>query len=72
MFIQTEETASPEIVRFMPGRNVYAAGVDFTAVDAARSPLAQRIFDLGTVTRVSLGADDIKQSANDSLLCCCR
>jgi len=60
MFIQTEETASPEIVRFMPGRDVYAAGVDFTAADAARSPLAQRIFDLGTVTRVSLGADDIK------------
>jgi hypothetical protein len=60
MFIQTEETASPEIVRFMPGRDVYAVGVDFTAADAARSPLAQRIFDLGTVTRVSLGADDIK------------
>lgn len=60
MFIQTEETASPEIVRFMPGRDVYAAGADLTAADAARSPLAQRIFDLGSVTRISLGADDIK------------
>ncbi|MFT7570002.1 MAG: Fe-S cluster biogenesis protein NfuA [Paracoccaceae bacterium] len=60
MFIQTEETASPEIVRFMPGRDIYAAGLDLTAADAARSPLAQRIFDLGSVTRISLGADDIK------------
>ena len=60
MFIQTEETASPETVRFMPGRDVYAAGADFTAADAARSPLARRIFDLGSVSRVSLGADDIR------------
>lgn len=60
MFIQTEETASAEIVRFMPGRDVYAAGADFSAADAARSPLAQRLFDLGSVTRVTLGADDIK------------
>lgn len=62
MFIQTEETASPEILRFMPGRDVYAAGAAFTAADAARSPLAQRIFDLGSVTRVALGADDIQVS----------
>lgn len=60
MFIQTEETASPEILRFMPGRDVYAPGADLTVADAARSPLAQRIFDLGSVSRVSLGADDIK------------
>jgi len=60
MFIQTEETASPEILRFMPGGDVYAPGADLTAADAARSPLAQRIFDLGSVSRISLGADDIK------------
>lgn len=60
MFIQTEETASPEILRFMPGRDVYAPGADLTAADTARSPLAQRIFDLGSVSRISLGADDIK------------
>ena len=60
MFIQTEETASAEIIRFMPGRDVYAAGADLTAADAARSPLAQRIFDLGSVSRVTLDADDIK------------
>ena len=60
MFIQTEETASPEILRFMPGRDVYAPGADLTAADGARSPLAKRIFDLGSVSRISLGADDIK------------
>lgn len=60
MFIQTEETANPEIVRFMPGRDVYASGAEFSSTDAARSPLAQRIFDLGSVSRVSLGPDDIK------------
>ena len=60
MFIQTEETASPEILRFMPGRDVYAEGADLTAADADRSPLAKRLFDLGTVSRVTLGADDIR------------
>lgn len=60
MFIQTEETASPETLRFLPGQDVYAKGADLTAADAARSPLAKRLFDLGTVTRVALGADDIR------------
>lgn len=60
MFIQTEETASPEIIRFMPGREVYPEGADLSAADAARSPLAKRLFDLGNITRVALGADDIR------------
>jgi Fe-S cluster biogenesis protein NfuA len=60
MFIQTEETASPEILRFMPGREVYPSGADLTAADVARSPLAKRLFDLGNITRISLGADDIR------------
>jgi len=60
MFIQTEETANSEILRFMPGRDVHADGADLTAADADRSPLAKRLFDLGTVSRVTLGADDIR------------
>lgn len=60
MFIQTEETASPETLRFLPGRDVYAKGADLTAADAAQSPLAKRLFELGNVTRVALGADDIR------------
>ena len=60
MFIQTEETASPEILRFLPGQDVFAPGADLTAADAAQSPLAKRIFDLGSISRVCLGADDIR------------
>lgn len=60
MFIQTEETASPETMRFLPGREVHAAGIEFAADDAARSPLAKRLFGLGSVSRVAFGADDIR------------
>ncbi len=61
MFIQTEETASPEIVRFMPGREVLPAGASFSSAgEAAISPLANRIFGLGGVAKVALGADDVR------------
>lgn len=61
MFIQTEETASPETIRFLPGRDVLPEGATFSSPgEAAISPLAKRIFDLGHVTRVALGADDIR------------
>lgn len=63
MFIQTEETANPEVVRFLPGRGVRPGGdLDFVspAAAAARSPLAERLFGLGSILRVSLGADDIR------------
>lgn len=60
MFIQTEETASADTLRFLPGRDVYPGGADLTAADAGRSPLAKRLFDLGNITRVALGADDIR------------
>lgn len=63
MFIQTEETASPEIVRFLPGREVLPAGASFGSPgEAAISPLAKRIFALSGVTRISLGADDVRVS----------
>ena len=60
MFIQTEETTHADTLRFMPGRDVYATGVDLTPADAARSPLARRLFELGKIIKVSLGADDIR------------
>lgn len=61
MFIQTEETASPEIVRFLPGREVWPDGAEFGSADAAgASPLAVRLFALGAVSRVAFGADDIR------------
>ena len=60
MFIQTEETIHSDTLRFLPGRDVYAPGADLTQADAAKSPLARRIFDLGSVVKISLGADDIR------------
>lgn len=66
MFIQTEETASPQTVRFLPGREVLPAGASFrSAGEAAISPLAKRIFDLGNVARVALGADDVTVTRTD-------
>ena len=60
MFIQTEETTHADTLRFMPGRDVYASGADLNPADASRSPLAQRLFELGNILKVSLGADDIR------------
>lgn len=62
MFIQTEDTMSPDTVRFLPGREVLpGGGLDLGSPgEAARAPLARRLFDLGSVARVALGADDIR------------
>jgi Fe-S cluster biogenesis protein NfuA len=59
MFIQTEQTPNPATLKFLPGREVMAAGVaDFTeAEQAAVSPLARRVFAVEGVTGVFLGGD---------------
>ncbi len=60
MFIQTEETSSSEIVRFIPGREVLPAGASFSSAGEAEiSPLAKRIFALSGVVKVALGAVDV-------------
>lgn len=62
MFIQTEDTPNPATLKFLPGRDVLGTGTaDFTdAADAAaRSPLAERLFQVEGVTRVFLAADFI-------------
>ena len=61
MFIQTEATPNPETLKFIPGVDVMGAGTaNFTtAEDAARSPLAARLFDRDDVTGVFLGSDFI-------------
>ncbi len=60
MFIQTEETRDPSVLKFLPGREVLVEGsLNFNAPEDARnSPLAQRLFELG-VTKVALGHDHI-------------
>ncbi|MGZ8364528.1 MAG: NifU family protein [Caulobacteraceae bacterium] len=59
MFIQTEPTPNPEVLKFIPGREVMGEGVrEFPgADDAAISPLAAELFQIEGVTRVFFGAD---------------
>ncbi len=59
MFIQTEATPNPEVLKFLPGRDVLGEGTrEFkSAEEADASPLAQAIFDVGGVSRVFFGAD---------------
>jgi len=60
MFIQTESTPNPATLKFLPGRDVAGEGhaADFPTVEAAaRSPLAERLFETDGVTGVFFGAD---------------
>ena len=67
MFIQTEETPNPATLKFLPGREVMAAGTaDFADGEAAMpSPLAARLFTVDGVARVFLGADFVSVSKAD-------
>jgi Fe-S cluster biogenesis protein NfuA len=57
MFIQTETTPNPQTLKFLPGREVMAAGTaDFPNVEsAAGSPLALSLFGVDGVQRVFFG-----------------
>jgi Fe-S cluster biogenesis protein NfuA len=59
MFIQTEATPNPATLKFLPGRDVLAAGTrDYRDKSmAAESPLATRIFEIEGVKGVFLGQD---------------
>lgn len=59
MFIQTEATPNPEVLKFLPGREVMGEGSrDFRdAGDAAVSPLAAELFAIEGVSRVFFGPD---------------
>ena len=59
MFIQTEATPNPATLKFLPGRAVMDSGTaHFESADtAARSPLAERLFQVPGVEGVFLGAD---------------
>lgn len=65
MFIETETTPNPATLKFLPGEQVMASGTrEFTnEVDAAASPLAAALFDLGDVTGVFFGRDFISVTA---------
>ena len=59
MFIQTETTPNPDVLKFLPGREVLGEGTrEYREADeAATSPLAEAIFTLEGVKRVFLGSD---------------
>ena len=58
MFIQTEPTPNPNVLKFLPGREVSARPQEYrTADEAAASPLAEGLFALEGVTGVFYGAD---------------
>ena len=61
MFIQTEPTPNPEVLKFLPGREVFPDGArDFRSPQEAQaSPLAQQLFDIDGIDRVYFGADFI-------------
>lgn len=62
MFIQTEQTPNPATLKFLPGRIVMETGTaNFPERSAAvaRSPLAERLFQLPAVGGVFLGSDFI-------------
>jgi Fe-S cluster biogenesis protein NfuA len=61
MFIQTEATPNPATLKFIPGKAVLGSGtLDFRSGDeAARSPLAHRLFGIEGVSGVFLGPDFI-------------
>ncbi len=68
MFIQTEATPNPSTLKFFPGQPVMTAGTaNFPSrEDAARSPLASRLFEIDGITGVFFGADFISVTkAND-------
>lgn len=61
MFIQTEATPNPATLKFLPGRAVLDHGtLDMRdRAGAAKSPLAERLFDVAHVSGVFFGSDFI-------------
>jgi Fe-S cluster biogenesis protein NfuA len=60
MFIQTEATPNPATLKFLPGRIVLDGTLDITDREqAAKSPLAEKLFDIPNVCGVFFGYDFI-------------
>jgi len=68
MFIQTEQTPNPATLKFLPGREVLAAGTaNFPdAGSAARSPLATNLFAVDGVVGVFFGTDFVSVTKEDA------
>jgi len=64
MFIQTEATPNPATLKFLPGKPVLESGtLDMRSrEDAAKSPLAERLFNIDGIDGVFFGSDFITVS----------
>ena len=67
MFIQTEATPNPATLKFLPGQTVLETGtLDLREpADAAKSPLAERLFAVKGVSGVFFGSDFITVTKTD-------
>jgi Fe-S cluster biogenesis protein NfuA len=66
MFIQTEATPNPNVLKFLPGREVMGEGTrEFRAEEADGSPLAQALFAVNGVERVFFGPDFVTVTRAD-------
>lgn len=65
MFIETETTPNPATLKFLPGEQLMTSGTrEFRdEVEAAASPLATALFDLGDVTGVFFGSNFVSVTA---------
>jgi Fe-S cluster biogenesis protein NfuA len=64
MFIQTEATPNPATLKFLPGRDVIPGGtLDMRdPAEAAKSPLAEKLFAIDGVSGVFFGSDFVTVS----------
>ena len=72
MFIQTEATPNPDVIKFIPGREVLAKGTkQFASKDEAKaSPLAEALFGIDGVTALFFGGDflTVRRDPESSLI----
>ncbi len=68
MFIQTEATPNPATLKFLPGETVVQKGpFEFVSAEeaAGKSPLAERLFSIPSVTGVFFGFDFVTITKSD-------
>ncbi|MDV6331437.1 NifU family protein [Asticcacaulis sp. 201] len=72
MFIQTEATPNPDVIKFIPGQDVLDTGTrEFrTADDAKSSPLAEALFRIDGVAGLFFGSDflTVRRSPESDLI----
>ena len=68
MFIQTELTPNPKTIKFIPGKEVSPLkSISFVTInEAAKSPLAKKLFLIDGVDSIFLGADFVSITKSDS------